>query len=210
MSATLLLLTAVAGFLYVVSPGPAFLAVFSLTAVEGRGAAARFVTGHLLGDTVWGTLALAAIIGASQIGAVVFEALGLACGLFLIWLGFKAIFHKAETKAAPVGQKRPLMTGVLFGLTNPKAYPVSVAMFGALVSGFANELHWFDAPYLMTSAFCGFIIADVVLVFCAGLPMVRRFFATHGSVITRAVGVIFVLFGAKSIADAAFSFARRA
>ena len=45
-----------------------------------RGAGARFVTGHLVGDVVWATLALAAIIGVSEVGATVFHLLGLTCG----------------------------------------------------------------------------------------------------------------------------------
>jgi threonine efflux protein len=48
------------------------------------------------------------------------------------------------------------------------------------------------------------------LIFAAGLPAVRRFFLTHGVVVTRLVGVIFILFGAKSIADAAGGAMRRA
>ncbi|MBK9081691.1 MAG: LysE family translocator [Rhizobiales bacterium] len=209
MSPALLAATFAAGFLYIVTPGPAFLALFALSASEGRGAGARFVTGHLVGDVVWGALALAAIIGVSQVGAAVFEALGLACGLFLIWLGAKAIFGAGDATAEPIGKRRPLATGVAFGLTNPKAYPVSLAMFTALTAGFASDITWADAPALMAAAFCGFLAANVVMVFSAGLPAVRRFFARHGTLITRCVGVMFVLFGAKSVADAATSFARR-
>jgi hypothetical protein len=38
--------------------------------------------------------------------------------------------------------------------------------------------------------------------FWAGLPLVRRFFLIHGVVVTRIIGVTFVLFGAKSLVDA--------
>jgi threonine efflux protein len=38
---------------------------------------------------------------------------------------------------------------------------------------------------------------------------VRKFFLTHGLAVTRFVGVIFILFGARSIADAAGSAMRR-
>ena len=47
-SASLLAATSGAAYLYVISPGPAFLAMFTLTAAKGRGAGARFVTGHLV------------------------------------------------------------------------------------------------------------------------------------------------------------------
>jgi threonine/homoserine/homoserine lactone efflux protein len=209
MPLTLLLATAAAGFLYIVSPGPAVLALFSLAATEGRSAGARFVTGHLVGDVLWGTLALAAIIGVSEIGAALFEALGMVCGIFLVWLGLKAILASPQRPQGPVGATRPLATGVIFGLTNPKAYPVSVAMFTALTASYASQMHWADAPYLIAAAFAGFIVANSVLVFWAGLPAVRRFVLSHGRVVSRLVGVIFVLFGCKSIGDAVTGFLRR-
>lgn len=209
MSLSLLAATFAAGFLYVISPGPAFLALFALTAAEGRGAGARFVTGHLVGDVTWGAASLASIIGVSAIGPLLFETLGLVCGVYLIWLGVKALLHGGSGRVEPVGLRRPLATGVLFGLTNPKAYPVAAAMFTALTAGFAGRLGFSDAPAMMAAAFVGFVVADVVLVFLAGLPAARRLFARHGDTITRVVGAMFVAFGAKSVIDAGLSFARR-
>jgi threonine efflux protein len=209
MSLALIAATAAAGFLYIVSPGPAVLALFSLAAAKGRAAGARFVTGHLVGDVLWASLALAAIIGISEIGSAVFHALGLVCGLFLVWLGLRAMFGRAAAAASPVGAVRPLATGIVFGLTNPKAYPVSLAMFTALTAGYAGQMHWSDAPYLMIAAIAGFLLANGLLVFWAGLPAVRRFVGRHGTIITRAVGLLFVLFGSRSIADALAGFGRR-
>ena len=210
MSLAFFLATMGAGFLYVISPGPAFLAVFALAAAEGRAPAARFVTGHLVGDVLWAALAMAAIIGVSQVGPLLFEALGFACGAYLFWLGCKAVMTKRDAPPATIGKTNPLMTGVLFGLSNPKAYPVSVAMFTAIAAPVAGTLAWSDAPAVLATAFIGFVLADTVLIFWAGLPAVRRFFARHGLVVTRCVGIVFMAFGAKSMADAATSFARRA
>ncbi len=210
MSLMLFLATAAAGFAYVISPGPAFLAVFGLAAAQGRPAAARFVIGHLAGDLTWGALALAAIIGVNQIGPVLFDALGLACGAYLIWLGAKAVMTRKNAKPEAIGADRPIVTGLLFGLTNPKAYPVSTAMFTAIALPFASHLQWPDAPKLLAAAFVGFLLADVVIVFSAGLPVVRRFFTRHGAIVTRAVGLLFIAFGAKSIADAGRSLTSRA
>ena len=210
MSPACFLATLGAGFLYVISPGPAFLAVFALAAAEGRAPAARFVTGHLVGEVMWAAMALAAIIGVNQIGPALFEALGFSCGAYLFWLGFKALTTKRDAPPVTIGAKNPLITGVLFGLSNPKAYPVSVAMFTAIAAPFAGELVWSDAPKVLGAAFIGFVLADVVLIFWAGLPAVRRFFARNGLIVTRCVGVIFIAFGAKSMGDAAAGFWRRA
>ena len=78
----ILLASALAAYLYVISPGPAFLALFTLAASKGRSAAPKFICGHLVGDVTWGALAVAAIIGANQLGATLFQALGFGCGCY--------------------------------------------------------------------------------------------------------------------------------
>jgi threonine/homoserine/homoserine lactone efflux protein len=209
MGEKLYLATAAAAFLYVLSPGPAFLALFTLAASNGRRSGAWFISGHLVGDASWGALAFAAIIGANQIGPLLFELLGAGCGVYLIYLGMKAVTTKKDAPPRMIGARRPLITGMLFGLTNPKAYPVAVAMFTAIAAPFAGQLTFADAPRLMLAAFGGFLAADAVLIFAAGLPAVRRFFLRHGVAVTRAVGVLFIAFGAKSLFDAANGALRR-
>ena len=205
----ILVASSVAAFLYVVSPGPAFLALFTLAAARGRGAGARFILGHLVGDVTWGALAVAAIVGANRIGPTLFELLGFGCGFYLVYLGVRAVMTRKDAPPRTVGANRPLATGMAFGLTNPKAYPVALAMFSAIVAPYVGALSAADAPQMLAAAFLGFLIADAVLIFAAGLPAVRRFFLTHGVAVTRIVGVIFILFGARSIADAAGGAMRR-
>ena len=209
MTVTLFLATALAGFAYVVSPGPAFLAVFSLAAARGRPAAARFLTGHLAGDVLWSALAIAALVGANRLGATLFDALGLVCGLYLIYLGFKALMTRTTAEPEPVGAQRPGLTGVAFGLTNPKAYPVATAMFAAIALPYAGALTWVDGPKLLLAALVGFVPGYALIVFAAGLPVVRRFFARHGVVVSRIVGAIFVLFGGRILWDSGRNLAFR-
>ncbi|WP_158266732.1 LysE family translocator [Alsobacter soli] len=210
MSHSLFWATVIAGFIYAVTPGPAFLAVFALAAQHGRQAGARFLFGHLAGDLLWGGLALAAIVGVNQIGPALFEALGVGCGLYLVYLGGKAVLSRGDGGGAPIGSLRPIRAGLLFGVTNPKAYPVSLAVFTALTVGYASEIGWSTAPGLMGAAVLGFLLGYVVILFWAGLPLVRRFFLKHGRVVTRVVGVTFILFGLKSLTDAGRSIASRA
>ncbi len=199
-----------AAYLYVVSPGPAFLALFTLSASKGRMSGAYFICGHLVGDITWGALAVAAIIGANQLGATLFEALGFGCGVYLVYLGFRAVTTRRDAPPRTIGASRPLATGLAFGLTNPKAYPVALAMFSAIVAPYVDKLSMADAPQLLAAAFVGFLAADATLIFAAGLPAVRRFFLAHGVIVTRVVGVMFIAFGAKSIFDAASGAMRRA
>ncbi|MBT9292597.1 LysE family translocator [Prosthecodimorpha staleyi] len=192
-----------AGIVYVVTPGPATLAVLGLTAAHGRGRAARFLIGHAVGDVTWAVLALAALVGASRIGPGLFQALGVACGLYLIVLGWRALTTRSDAEAPPVGAGAPLRTGILFGLTNPKAYPFSLAMFGALaVQSQAGTMTLGDAAALLAAVSAGFVIGSAISIGWTGLPPVRRLFARFRVWIVRLTGLIFIAFGAKALADA--------
>jgi threonine/homoserine/homoserine lactone efflux protein len=209
-SPQILVATLIAAYLYVVTPGPAFIALFTLAASRGRISGAWFITGHLVGDVTWGALAVAAIVSANRIGPTLFEGLGFVCGLYLIYLGFRAVTTRKDAPPRTIGASRPLATGMAFGLTNPKSYPVALAMFSAIVAPYIGALRIADAPQMFVAAFAGFLLADATLIFAAGLPAVRKFFLTHGVAVTRVVGVIFILFGARSIADAAGGAMRKA
>jgi len=209
-SPQILIATLIAAYLYVVTPGPAFLALFTLAASRGRRSGAYFICGHLIGDVVWGALAVAAIIGANRLGPTLFEALGFVCGLYLLYLGVRAVMARKDAPPRTIGAERPLATGMAFGLTNPKSYPVALAMFSAIVAPYVGEIRFSDAPQLLLAAMAGFLAADATLIFAAGLPAVRRFFLTHGVAVTRIVGVLFIAFGAKSLFDAANGAMRRA
>ena len=192
-----------AGFVYGISPGPAVLALFTLTALSGRAHGARFIGAHLLGDTIWCALAVLAIVGVSQLGPTLFDVLGVICGVYLIWLGWQAIRTPGDGTATPIGAVNPARTGLFFGLTNPKAYPVAVAMFTALTAPFAKDLTWGDAPGFMGVAIIGFVLAYALLLWMAGWPAVRRVFSRYHRPITRVTGAMFVAFGAKSVLDVA-------
>jgi threonine/homoserine/homoserine lactone efflux protein len=199
----LLLASALAGGAYTLAPGPAFLALLGIGAGSGRRAGALFLGGHFLGDVVWGTLALVAIIGARTIGTTIFNVLDLICGVYLCWLGYRAITARrlpdGSTTFVP---REPFRRGLAFGLSNPKAYPVALAMFTALLAEHAAALGWTALPPLLAAACCGFIVADVVLITIIGAPPVRRWYRRHALWVTRASGVIFVGFGLHAIVSA--------
>lgn len=209
MTLSMFIATLIAGFVYSVIPGPAVLLVFSLAAQHGRGMGAKFLAGHMAGDIVWSSMAFASIVGVSQMGPLLFEILGAGCGLYLIYLGIKAMFAKSIGEAPVLRGHRPYRAGFLFGLTNPKAYPVAMAVFTALMARYAMDLTWSSLPLMGVAAWIGLVLGYVATLFWAGLPLVRRFFLTHGVIVTRVIGVTFVLFGAKSIVDAGRSFQAR-
>lgn len=209
MDLQLFVATALAGVIYVVTPGPAFFALFSLGAVHGRLAAARFMAGHLVGDALWAGLALAAVLGANWIGGLVFDLLAVVSGAFLIWLGVKAM-RASGPRAQMIGVRGHLPAGVVFGVTNPKAYAVSTATFVALLSPVSDRIGWTTAPTLGAGALAGFIAAYGLLAILVGLAPVRRLFARRGHAVRRALGVLFLLFGAKSLTEGVRGLGRRA
>ena len=203
MTPGLLLASSIAGGAYTLAPGPAFLALLGIGAGSGRRAGAAFLAGHFAGDVLWATLALVAIIGAKTIGTTIFDVLSLVCGVYLCWLGYRAVTARrlidGSTTFVP---REPLRRGLAFGLSNPKAYPVAVAMFTALLADHAAALDWTALPPLLAAACAGFITADLILIAIIGAGPVRRWYRRHALWVTRASGVIFLCFGLQAIVSA--------
>lgn len=206
----MLLASAASGAAYTLAPGPAFLALLGIGASRGRRAGAQFLCGHFAGDILWASLSLTAIIGARTIGTLFFECLGVVCGLYLCWLGLiSATARRGVGGAITTETKRPVLRGLAFGLSNPKAYPVAVAMFTALLSRYGGGLGWSAFAPLLGAACCGFIAADVLLVAIIGAGPIRRLYMAKGLWVTRVSGVLFLGFGVHAIATGASGLWRR-
>ncbi len=203
MTASLLLAVLASGFIYGITPGPGVLAVFGIGAARGRRAGAGFLCGHLLGDVVWCSTALIAIVGAREIGSSAFDVLGVLSGLYLFWLGMRAIRARRSNGDAPQGAARqPFWHGIMFGLTNPKAYPVAVATFTALLSSRAELLQWSMLPALIFLSFLGGILAYAILIGIVGARRVRTLYQRHELAITRICGVMFIGFAINALMHA--------
>lgn len=203
MSPSILLAAAIAGATYTLIPGPAFLALLGIGASRGRRPAAGFIVGHFAGDILWSSLSLVAIIGAHSIGRGFFDTLGVVCGLYLCWLGVTALRARRDEHGQLVSEpKRPLLRGLAFGLTNPKGYPVAIAMFTALLAGSADQLSWSAFPMLLAAACVGFIVADLILIVFVGAGWVRRLYRRYDIWVARASGIIFIGFGLHALYEA--------
>jgi threonine efflux protein len=203
MTAGLLLASTLSGAAYTLAPGPAFLALLGIGAGQGRRAGTLFLCGHFVGDVLWAALSLTAIIGARTIGTLFFDLLGLVCGAYLCWLGFRATTARRGAGGALTTEpKRPLLRGLAFGVSNPKAYPVAIAMFTALLARYASALDWNAFAPLLAAACLGFITADAILITIIGAGVVRRFYRRHALWVTRVSGLIFLGFGIHAILTA--------
>jgi threonine/homoserine/homoserine lactone efflux protein len=199
----LLLASALSGAAYTLAPGPAFLALLGIGASRGRQAAALFLCGHFVGDVLWASLSLTAVIGTRTLGTLFFDALGMVCGIYLCWLGFRSATARRDLDGTVTTEpRRPLLRGLVFGLSNPKAYPVAVAMFTALLAQYSSVLDWDAFAPLLAAACVGFVAADAILVTVIGAMLVRRFYCRHALWVTRVSGMLFLGFGAHAIATA--------
>ncbi len=204
MDMSLLSAAALAGFVYGITPGPGVLAVLGIGAGQGRRAGAAFLAGHLVGDVLWASIALVAIIGVAAIGPMVFDILGLISGIYLFWLGWRAVrVSRSSDGAAAAPVRNPLLHGTIFGLTNPKAYPVAVATFTALLSAKAGLLTWSMLPVLVVASCVGGLMAYAILVAVVGAEAVRRSYRRHEILITRMSGVLFIGFAIHALLHAA-------
>ena len=199
---SLLAAASTAGFIYGITPGPGVLAVFGIGASQGRRAGAAFLGGHLAGDALWSGVALVAIIGVNAIGPLVFDLLGLVSGTYLFWLGVNAVRFRQSGSGEGFAVRRPLLHGMIFGLTNPKAYAVAVATLTALLSSRAAQLDWAMLPNLLLASLLGGLLAYAILVAAVGVPAVRRGYRRHEVLVTRLSGLMFMGFALNALVHA--------
>lgn len=122
-------LTAILAFtLIVISPGPAVLAILAAGLSEGRAKALSLTAGVLTGSSIWAVAALIGLVGLLETLGDALIWLKIASGLYLIYLGSKAL-RGALSDDAPaamrIGARDTLggyfLAGLLIHLTNPKA-----------------------------------------------------------------------------------------
>lgn len=131
-------------FVVAVSPGPATLAVSTVSAASGRRSGMTFGAGLGLGLAFWGIVAATGLGAVLQTTTHLLAAFKVAGGLYLLWLalgsarsamrGNKASSQGGETPAS--GEGRWFMRGLVLNLSNPKAV---VAWMAALSVGLRTD-----------------------------------------------------------------------
>jgi len=202
MDPTLLAAAVLAGAIVVLTPGPAVLALFQIGTAQGRRAGAGFIVGHLAGDLFWSVLALVALAGAQAISPLLFKGLAAFCGVYLFWLGWRSLTARVSRDGRPaLAVERPLRRGILFGLSNPKSYPVTLSVLGALLAGSLGTIPPRLFPHVLAAMFAGFILADLVLIWLIGTAPLRRLYRQHEIWILRATGALFIGFAVNTLAQ---------
>ena len=140
----------------IASPGPDLVQIIRVGSKDRR-AGVMCALGIMLGNTIWIVASLAGLSALIQAFPQVLSVLQIVGGAYLLWMGIGAI--RASDPEIPATQQvpRPLLTGLLTNLSNPKA----ILFFGAIFAQFAH-LGWVAAPVMVVTGtiwFAGFALA---------------------------------------------------
>jgi threonine/homoserine/homoserine lactone efflux protein len=181
------------------TPGPGLLAFLTLGASQGRRDGAYFLAGHLAGDISWAIAALITLVGAQLVAPWVFDILALFCGCYLLYLGLRALLARRSPEGQQRRIERPLLRGLTFGLSNPKSYPVTLAVFAGLLANAIGGLTLAETPVLLLACLAGFLTADVILAYVVGLAGVQTFYRRYQAIIVRLTGLMFIAFAVNAL-----------
>jgi threonine/homoserine/homoserine lactone efflux protein len=132
-------------FVVAASPGPATLAVCTVSAAEGRRRGLIFGAGLAAGLSFWGAVAATGLGAVLQASTSLLMALKIAGGLYLLWLAYGAARSAmgGPIAATPDGghfeqspQRALFARGLVLNLSNPKAV---VAWMAALAVGLGPD-----------------------------------------------------------------------
>lgn len=137
-------------FLLIVVPGPSVLFVVGRALSYGRGVALASVAGNTIGTYCVAVLVALGIGPLLEQSVLLFNVIRLAGAAYLIWLGITALRHArgdalAATSAAaaqvgPPTHGRAVRSGILVGLSNPKAFIILAAILPQFVDRAAGNV----------------------------------------------------------------------
>lgn len=182
------------------SPGPDFFFVSQTAVSRSRKQALFGVLGITLGITLWSALALLGLQLVLHRLAWLQQAIAIAGGLYLAWMGLRmlrgAFTHvpavHGKASATPGGELATLRAGLLTNLANPKV----VVYFGSVFSAFLGEgadvaTRWGLWALIVVETFAWF---GLVAAFFA-LPTMRRGYLRLARWIDGIAGAVFITFG---------------
>ena len=123
--------------LIALAPGPATALVIRRSALHGTKSVLPLVIGVEVGVFTWAVTSafgVAALVSASQVAHLVLRVCGAA---FLIYLGIRAWLSSGHAEPAPE-RSRPLLTGLVTNLANPKVAVFAFAFYPQFVPAGAD------------------------------------------------------------------------
>lgn len=129
----------VAFFIVTISPGPANIAVATVSMQHGRKKGIRFGLGLALGLALWGVVAATGLGVILQTFAVALTVLKVLGATYLLWLAYqsaRSATQKDPATSATTDAGKWFYRGLLLNLSNPKAV---VAWMAALSMGLGAD-----------------------------------------------------------------------
>jgi chemosensory pili system protein ChpE len=165
----LILVAVLLALAYCAAPGPVLAETARRGLANGFRAALAVELGSLAGDAVWIGLMFAGAAALAQAGGVQLAAGGVG-GLFLLWLGVRALSN-ARRKRLPLSDgaaaEQAFATGAAMSVASPYALPFWLTVSGSL-SGYgvssAGALGYtiFSAAFLLTCLAFALFAASVI------------------------------------------------
>ena len=192
----LVLIAALLALAYCAAPGPVLAEAARRGLTSGFRAALAVELGSLAGDALWIGLMFAGAAALAETGGVRLAAGG-AGGLFLLWLGLRALSnarHKRPPESGGAVVEQAFATGAAISVASPYALPFWLAVSGSLSSygvSSAGALGYtaFSATFMLTCLVFALFSAGVI---SWGRRFLRpRFFA----VVDLVSGLVFVVLG---------------
>lgn len=183
------------------SPGPSLAVILRLTLTQSPKHGAVAAIAHGLGVGFWALLTMQGLALVMTQLPTVFQAISVAGGLYLAWLGYKAIRHAggASTtveQAAPLTLLQSARDGLLISLLNPKLALFFLALFSQFVSA--------DMPALLQlQLWLTVVVIDggwyvLVSLLLAGGP-VMRWLRQRIKWVDRLMGLLLIVLGLRVV-----------
>ena len=172
---------ALAMIVFVVTPGPAMLAVIARALADGFSATIPHILGLVIGNLIY---LLASIYGLAWIAQQMGEAflvIKLAGGAYLVYLGIQLWRSNGEMAALKKRQPKTLLatflTGLMITLSNPKAILFYLALLPAIIDIGSVDLRTLIPIMAINSA----VLATIIGGYSAMASKVRKLFANASS-----------------------------
>ncbi len=201
---------ALANLVGMVSPGPAFLMVSRAAAGRNLGTALGLAAGVAIAATGWAAMACFGIALLMTRFASIYDAIQLAGGAYLVWLGIGAWCESRRNAGPPAGtaanvpaggehsgMARAVLVGAMLSLGNPKIVIFFSSIFVALLPP--------DAPFWVRLAAIVVVGIEEIawygaVAFVFSRPRVQAAYACARLWIERAAGTVLIGLGARIIA----------
>ncbi len=188
-----------------ISPGPSFVFVVRTAVAQSRTEGLAAALGMGVGAMLYGTLAVLGLRTLMQDGGLLFSALKLAGGLYLLYLAWKIWSHAADPIAVETGgaattnPRKAFTLGLLTQLSNPKIVAVFGAVFAALLPANPEAwLYWVLPPLIFLQETVWYAI--VALAFSASRP--RALYLGAKRWVDRAAAAFIGVLGVRLIVEA--------